>query len=191
MAARKGEPQARTTIEKRRALVRKLRFGRELTQTAIVDKLQARGIVTSRTTVARDEQILQKEFAATIRNFDPLAAIAVRAERLRVITARAMRSALRTADDGYRARLLRVATHAITAEVDDRSEQSVNLKHHFADGIRVRFGTIRRGMRLKNLNGRSNFGCRSHKHWDNLFRSSPIHPSPQISFRVGECSFTA
>ena len=58
MAARKGEPQARATIDRRRALVREYRFGREMTHEAIVARLKARGIETSRTTVARDEAFL-------------------------------------------------------------------------------------------------------------------------------------
>jgi hypothetical protein len=44
---------------------------------------------------------------------------------------------------------------------DDRPGHSVDFEPHSSDGIRVRVGTIRRGVRLTHFNGRSNVGCRS------------------------------
>jgi hypothetical protein len=118
MSARQGEQKNRLDIERRRALVRTYYFKHELTYVAIVERLQARGIVTTRTTVARDIAVLRNEFAAVTRDFDPLVEIAARAERLRTITARAMRSAHVTKDDGARARLLKVAVTSINSEVE-------------------------------------------------------------------------
>ena len=118
MGARKGESQEQGAIERRRALVRKCRYRLELTQAESVEWLQAHGITASRTTVARDEKVIRREFAIVTRDFDPLVEIAARAERLRRITARAMRSAHATKDDGDRARLLKVAVTSINSEVE-------------------------------------------------------------------------
>ncbi len=54
MAARKDEPKGLSAVGRRRQLVRHLRFGLELTYVAIVEKLKALGITTTRATVARD-----------------------------------------------------------------------------------------------------------------------------------------
>ena len=118
MSARQGEQKNRIEIQRRRALVRTYYFKRELTYVAIVERLQAQGIVTTRTTVARDVAILRNEFATATRDFDPLVEIAARAERLRTITARAMRSAHSTKGDGDRARLLKVAVTSINSEIE-------------------------------------------------------------------------
>jgi hypothetical protein len=53
--------------------------------------LKGRGIVESRTTGAREETVIQPEFAKFSRDSDPLAAIGERAERLRTITGAGVR----------------------------------------------------------------------------------------------------
>jgi hypothetical protein len=78
-----------------------------------VEKLKARGIITTRATVARDVEAIRREFAAETRAFfDPLAAIGVKAERYRAYASRAYRAALQTKDDGDRHRRHSQATMA-------------------------------------------------------------------------------
>jgi hypothetical protein len=108
-----------TPIERRREIVRILKFRRGLTDGEIVHELKTRhGITASRPTITRDVELLRREFAAFAGDFRPQIEIAVRSTNYLRIASRAERSASKTTDDGARARLLRVALTARRAEVE-------------------------------------------------------------------------
>lgn len=117
MAAREGQATEARDAERRRSLVRKLRFRDQLSYGAIVERLAKLGIATTKTTVCRDVRVIRREFGSFAKDFDVLAEIGIRAELLRVIASRALRASGRTRDDGGMARLLKVAVLASNSEI--------------------------------------------------------------------------
>ena len=116
-----SEPEKRRNdaaqVERRRARVKALHVGDQLTYPVIVERLAAEGITTTTATVCRDVKVIQREFAAGVSR-DPLVSIGQRSHDFRVVFRRSMRAAGRTKDDGAKARLLRVAVHALQAECE-------------------------------------------------------------------------
>ena len=79
----------------------------------------------SQSTVRRDIAQIRARFAAYAEDFQPLIEIFERIARYRTIGSRAYRAAIRTKDDGARARLLKESTRALDSEV--QLLQSVGL----------------------------------------------------------------
>lgn len=106
-------------IQRRREIVKRLRFREQQSPSEIVERLKsAHGIVTTATTVWRDVKVIEREFAAVARDFDAFVEIGKDVERYEVLSTRALRAALRTDDDGDRARLLKVSIHALNSKVE-------------------------------------------------------------------------
>jgi hypothetical protein len=93
------------------------------------------GIITSKATVSRDVRMLRREFATSVRDFDVLAEIGIRAEMLRIIASRAFRASSKTKDDSGQARLLKVAVLGSNSEI--ALLQSVGLLPHDLGTLRV------------------------------------------------------
>src|SRR5256885_4540491 len=96
---RRDRPQEKTELERRRKYVASWRFVLRLTESEIVARLARLDppIVTTRTTISRDVQLLRATFRQhySQRNFDPRAEFGILVAGIEHIIARSFRDARR------------------------------------------------------------------------------------------------